>query len=336
MIVRKSRHSIFGSILAACCVAFLVFIGFHQFWYAASWKASEPFGPAKVVVLYSGLYRVFGPSFRGFLNHVVLPNKDIDFDLIFDTQATRFCSTKDLNCAPEKVRVGQCNNCMCLERVTDFEKTINAEIDLIMGEMGVPAHRATVQKVILEEQGHPLRRLQKAWAHIKKNVNLFATTKHVLYLRPDTSPTAQIVFADICPGRGAYSDPSLVLLSGEVNRGQDWPLHNRDYDLGAISCNAYHFDIFISNIDVPCSDRWNGCQQQSSGSGGGNEKNTSKPLFGPPVGHLSNAITCDHEACASMAALATLNTTVTSLDSQGVFARIHRYGEECKLTHQVQ
>jgi hypothetical protein len=193
-------------------------------------------------------------------------------------------------------------------------------------EQGVPVHRVSVKTVVLESVQLPLPRLKAAWAAAKGALEVFRF-KHVLYIRPDGAPTAPVVLEDWCQhdawGAATSSgEPAVYVMSGEVDRGPHWPLHRRDYDLGALACHPYNFDVFADSLDTPCADVWDGC----AGAG------AAKPPVAP--GSLGGKVLCESAVCGMAATFSKKQLLLGSMDDKAIFSRLYRVKDTCEITHQ--
>jgi len=290
------------------------------------------------LVVYSGVYRIFPEGFRGFVRHIVAPNPLQDFVLVFHTDNEVFCSAKDHQCSPDELTMGQCNMCACLEKPKNVEKEIRKHYKSIMREEGIPESRVKIEGVFIQRESSVLSRLKKAWLQIKMIMDVFSF-QYVLYMRPDASPTHDLVFDPLCD-RNSMLTPGIYIMSGEVDRGSEWPLHNRDYDLGFLSCHPYHADIFFNALDKPCSDVWPGCGGIMTKNDHYREPGAGQPPALPPVSLGSpplGSMKCEFPICSAVAEYLMKGIAISTLDAMTggpVYSRIHRMGIDCEITYQ--
>ena len=283
-----------------------------------------------MLVLYSGIFRVFDPSFRAFLQNVVIPNPSHNFEIVVHSENGHFCSDKDISCQPAQLALGQCNMCSCIYKPDDVDAAIRVSVAHGLKEQGVPVHRVSIRTVVLESVPLPLSRLKAAWAAAKESLEVFHF-KHVLYIRPDGAPTTPVVLEDWCQhdaygASASTGEPAVYIMSGEVDRGRDWPLHSRDYDLGALACHPYGFDVFAESLNTPCADVWDGCAGVGADAGAG------KPPVAP--GSLGGKVLCDSVVCGMAATFSKKQLLLGSMDDKAIYSRLYRVKDTCEVTHQ--
>jgi len=303
------------------CVCLILYFAFREtFWVHSGRKTA--------LVMYSGIFRNFDPSFKAFLGNVVLPNPNVDFTLVFHSEDGKFCSNKDISCSPAELALGQCNMCSCIYRPHSVADAIHVTTKTLLKDAGIPSSRVSIAHIFLESQTLPFARLRAAWLAARKSMDVLLFD-YVLYIRPDGAPTAPVLLADNC------ANGDVLLMTGEVYRGADWPLHHRDYDLGALACAPRTFDTFVSGMDQPCSNVWHGCKGipevgDAFRAGGGDEGGQPPAVLGT----VSGRVYCEHSVCGVAAAMAKKGLLLGTLDDQRIFSRIYRVSDTCSVTYQ--
>jgi hypothetical protein len=285
----------------------------------------------KVLVIFSGVYRVFDKGYMEFVNTVVRPNVDFgySFDILVNTDEKTFCSEKDFICDDLMRKWGECNVCDCIEKpnAADMRGHIENAMKTYTPQ-DMLHNKVQLLNVGFSNEKDPIQRLTVGWREAQKYMNKKGSYAHVMYLRPDAAPTRAINLKESCEdmttttGKGKKQmrlKDIVFILSGEVPRGKKWPLHDRDWDLGALACSPKSFKTYITGFAKTCKDIWAPCR--------GNPLNVILPP-NPLAGTIPN---CKVEQCSLVAHMNQTGVLLETMDKHNIFMRIHRMLPSCQL-----